>query len=49
MIHVIDLAGAWAGEFVFDAVIFALTLYKALTLPRGNGMGLLEIIIRDGM
>jgi hypothetical protein len=44
----IDLAGAFAGEFVFDIAIFAMTLYKAMTLPRGD-FGLLTMIMRDGM
>jgi hypothetical protein len=44
----IDLATAWAGEFVFDVVIFAMTLYKTLTLPRGSGIGLLRMIMFDG-
>lgn len=39
---------AWSGELVFDVLIFAMTLYKSLTLPRGGGIGLLTILIRDG-
>jgi hypothetical protein len=34
---------------VFDVSIFAMTLYKALTVPRGSGFGLLTMIMRDGM
>jgi hypothetical protein len=34
---------------VFDVVIFAMTLYRALTVPRGSGFGLLTMIMRDGM
>jgi hypothetical protein len=33
---------------VFDVVIFAMTLYKTLTRPRGS-FGLLAMIMRDGM
>jgi hypothetical protein len=44
----IDFAGAFGGEIVFDFVIFAMTLYKAMTLPRGD-FGLLTVIMRDGM
>lgn len=47
--HLIDLAGAYAGIFVFDFSIFTLTLHKVLTLPRGNSYGLLTTIMRDGM
>ncbi|EKM76945.1 hypothetical protein AGABI1DRAFT_93854 [Agaricus bisporus var. burnettii JB137-S8] len=42
------LVGGWAGVFVFDAVMFALTLYKTVTLLKGSGVGLLTMIMRDG-
>ncbi|KAF7304156.1 hypothetical protein MIND_00647400 [Mycena indigotica] len=45
------LAEAWAGMLVFDVVIFALTLYKALQLhsgQQGRASGLIEILLRDG-
>ncbi|KAF7761903.1 hypothetical protein Agabi119p4_9895 [Agaricus bisporus var. burnettii] len=42
------LVGGWAGVFVFDAVMFVLTLYKTVTLPKGSGVGLLTMIMRDG-
>jgi hypothetical protein len=47
--HLIDLAGAFGGEFVFDVAIFAMTLHKTLTLRKGSGFGLLTMIMRDGM
>jgi hypothetical protein len=47
--HFIDLAGAYGGQLVFDVAIFAMTLCKALTVPRGSGFGLLAVIMRDGM
>jgi hypothetical protein len=34
---------------VFDVAIFTMTLYKALTVPRGSGFRLLTVIMRDGM
>lgn len=45
----IDWIAPWLGEIIFDVAIFGMTLYKALTLPRGGGIGLLSMIIRDGM
>jgi len=39
----------WIGELVFEFLVFGMTLYKTLTLPRGAGIGLLSRIIRDGM
>lgn len=40
---------AWLGELVFDTLIFGMTLYKALTLPRVGGIGLLTVLMRDGV
>ncbi|KAF9446630.1 hypothetical protein P691DRAFT_732875 [Macrolepiota fuliginosa MF-IS2] len=42
------LAAAWIGELVFDTLIFGMTLYKTLTLPRAGGIGLLTMLMRDG-
>lgn len=42
------MVGPWLGELIFDIVVFGMTLYKTLTLPRGGGIGLLSTIIRDG-
>ncbi|KAJ3563058.1 hypothetical protein NP233_g9186 [Leucocoprinus birnbaumii] len=39
---------AWTGELVFDILVFGMTLYKTLTLPRGGGIGLVSKIMRDG-
>ncbi|KAF9446618.1 hypothetical protein P691DRAFT_825383, partial [Macrolepiota fuliginosa MF-IS2] len=43
------LPAAWAWELVFDTLIFGMTLYKTLTLPRTSGISLLMMLIRDGM
>lgn len=44
----IDLAFAWLSELMFDVLIFVMTLYKTLSLPNGNGIGLLSMLMRDG-
>ncbi|KAF5349274.1 hypothetical protein D9756_009430 [Leucocoprinus leucothites] len=44
----IDIAAAWSGELVFDILVFGMTLYKTLRLPRGGGNGLLSQLMRDG-
>lgn len=44
----IDLIIVYVGELIFDILVFGMTLYKTLTLPRGAGIGLLSRIIRDG-
>ncbi|KAF7761909.1 hypothetical protein Agabi119p4_9901 [Agaricus bisporus var. burnettii] len=38
----------WSSELIFDICVFAMTLWKTLTLPRGKGLGLLTMIMRDG-
>lgn len=43
----IDLIAAWAGQFLFDIVIFAMTLWRTLKLSKENSIGLL--MMRDGM
>ncbi|KAF7761913.1 hypothetical protein Agabi119p4_9905 [Agaricus bisporus var. burnettii] len=42
------LAFAWLSELMFDVLIFVMTLYKTLSLPNGNGIGLLSMLMRDG-
>ncbi|KAJ7676216.1 hypothetical protein B0H17DRAFT_1080517 [Mycena rosella] len=42
------LAAAWAGMGVFDSTIFSLTLYRALSKRRSQGLDLLTVLIRDG-
>ncbi|KIM38066.1 hypothetical protein M413DRAFT_30470 [Hebeloma cylindrosporum] len=39
---------AWAGMLVFDSLVFCMTLYKAVVLPRPNGVNILDILLRDG-
>ncbi len=40
---------AWGGMLVFDVLVFLMTLYKSLTLPRLKGVSLLSVLFRDGM
>ncbi|PPQ80281.1 hypothetical protein CVT24_000425, partial [Panaeolus cyanescens] len=42
----IRLAVAWSGMLVFDSLVFGMTLYKSLTLPRT--IDLLSLLLRDG-
>ncbi|KAF8157131.1 hypothetical protein B0H34DRAFT_712330 [Crassisporium funariophilum] len=44
----IRLGAAWGGMLVFDFLVFAMTLYKSLTLPRTAGTNLLSVLFRDG-
>ncbi|KAF4616708.1 hypothetical protein D9613_008373 [Agrocybe pediades] len=44
----VRLGVAWSGMLVFDFVVFGLTLYKSLTIPRTRGVDLLDILLRDG-
>ena len=39
---------AWAGMLVFDSLVFCMTLYKAIVLPRPIGVNILDILFRDG-
>jgi hypothetical protein len=39
---------AWAGLLVFDSLIFGMTLYKSIVLPRPNRVNILDILLRDG-
>ena len=41
-------AAAWAGMLVFDSLVFCMTIYKSMLLPRPNGANILGILIRDG-
>ena len=43
-----DFAAAWAGMLVFDSLVFCMTLYKSIVLPRPNGANILDILMRDG-
>jgi len=45
----VDFIIVYIGELIFDILVFGMTLYKTLTLPRGAGIGLLSQIVRDGM
>jgi hypothetical protein len=42
------MAAAWAGMLVFDSLVFGMTLYKSIVLPRPNGVNILDILLRDG-
>ncbi|KAF8872516.1 hypothetical protein BD779DRAFT_1572560 [Infundibulicybe gibba] len=43
------LALAWGGLLLFDTMVFAMTLYKSLTLRREPGVEtLLSVLLRDG-
>ncbi|KAF9525426.1 hypothetical protein CPB83DRAFT_859539 [Crepidotus variabilis] len=44
----IHLTIAWGGMLVFDMIIFLMTLYKALVVPRLGETSLLTILLRDG-
>ncbi|KAJ6571356.1 hypothetical protein B0H19DRAFT_1255341 [Mycena capillaripes] len=44
----IGLVAAWAGMGVFDATIFLLTLYRALSRRRTQGLDLVTVLLRDG-
>ena len=33
---------------LFDLLVFCMTLYKAVVLPRPNGVNILDILFRDG-
>ena len=38
----------WAGMLIFDSLVFCMTLYKAIVLPRPIGVNILDILFRDG-
>jgi hypothetical protein len=42
------LGAAWAGMLVFDSLVFCMTLYKSIVLPRQSGVNILHILLRDG-
>jgi len=42
------LGAAWAGMFIFDSLVFCMTLHKAIVLPRPYGMNILDVLFRDG-
>ena len=42
------MGAAWAGLLVFDTLVFCMALYKALILPRPDGVNILDILLRDG-
>ena len=39
---------AWAGMLVFDSLVFSMTVYKSIVLPRPNRLNILDILLRDG-
>jgi len=47
LIHA-GLGIAWAGVLVFDSVVFGMTLYKFIILPRANRVSIMDILLRDG-
>ena len=42
------LGAAWGGMLIFDTLVFGMTLYKALSIPRTKEITLLTILLRDG-
>jgi len=44
----IRLGAAWVGMFAFDSLVFCMTLYKSIVLPRPIGVNILDILFRDG-
>ncbi|KAI6040475.1 hypothetical protein EDC04DRAFT_3111054 [Pisolithus marmoratus] len=42
------IAIAWSGQMTFDAVVFVLTLWRTLRVPRLGNRTLLDVFIRDG-
>ncbi|CAA7268611.1 unnamed protein product [Cyclocybe aegerita] len=44
----IRFAAAWSGMLIFDSLVFGMTLYKSLTLPRLRGVNLISVLLRDG-
>ena len=42
------VGAAWAAMLVFDSLVFSMTLYKSIVLPRPNRMNILDILLRDG-
>ena len=47
--HPTDLAGAWSSLMVFDSMIFALTLFKAIFIWKLGTRRLIHVILRDGV
>ena len=42
------MGSAWTATLIFDSLVFCMTLYKAIVLPRPNGVNILHILLRDG-
>ncbi|KAF9525442.1 hypothetical protein CPB83DRAFT_550014 [Crepidotus variabilis] len=42
------MAIAWGGMLAFDVMIFSMTLYKSLVMPRLRGTSLFTVLMRDG-
>jgi hypothetical protein len=43
------LAITWGLMFLFDLLIFGMTLYKSFTFPRSNNVNMLAtVLLRDG-
>ena len=43
-----DFGIVWTGVLVFDLLVFGMTLYKSIVLPRSNRGNILDIFFRDG-
>ncbi|KAF9652682.1 hypothetical protein BDM02DRAFT_3108761 [Thelephora ganbajun] len=39
----------WGGIMIFDSTVFALTLYRSVTLWRQGSRGLVHVVMRDGV
>ena len=44
----VDLAVAWSGQLLFDAICFLLTLQKSFTIGRSGQRTLIHTLLRDG-
>ena len=44
----LGLGAAWTATLIFDSLVFSMTLYKAIVLPRPNGVNIMDILLRDG-
>jgi hypothetical protein len=42
------LGVAWVEMLVFDSLVFCMTLYKSVVLPRPNRVNMMDILFRDG-
>jgi len=48
MLADIGYGAAWSSVFIFDAMIFGLTVYKTLKIGRTHRRTMVDILLRDG-